>query len=260
MTDVPPGWYPDPWGMGALRWWDGSRWSPFASPAGAPHPHLGRPSAAEMASARRTEQRTWKWARAVVLAFGVVFMAELVAGILLAGRWTRDMHRFLHDLQTSPPGQAPVFPGGAFRGFYTATLMLDGGELLILAMAVVFLVWQYSAARVARGLGYPARTSPGFGIASWFIPVVNLWFPYWALTDCLPPQHPMRPRALPAWVAFVVSTWLVPGAYLTAFFSTTGAAVVLGLAAVSLCVAVGLGWQLVAAINDAHQRTGGQAA
>lgn len=27
-----PGWYPDPWAPGWLRWWDGWRWSPHAAP------------------------------------------------------------------------------------------------------------------------------------------------------------------------------------------------------------------------------------
>jgi membrane protease YdiL (CAAX protease family) len=27
---VPPGWYPDPWGVAAWRWWDGWQWTPYA--------------------------------------------------------------------------------------------------------------------------------------------------------------------------------------------------------------------------------------
>jgi hypothetical protein len=27
-----PGWYPDPWGRSAWRWWDGVRWSGWISP------------------------------------------------------------------------------------------------------------------------------------------------------------------------------------------------------------------------------------
>ncbi len=28
----PPGWYPDPWQLAALRWWDGTRWSSYLFP------------------------------------------------------------------------------------------------------------------------------------------------------------------------------------------------------------------------------------
>jgi Domain of unknown function (DUF4328) len=70
-------------------------------------------------------------------------------------------------------------------------------------VSVGFLIWQHSAATVARGPGYPSRTSPGFGVGSWFIPVINLWFPYWALSDTLPPEHPIRGRCLWAWLAYL---------------------------------------------------------
>ena len=29
---APPGWYPDPGGLQARRWWDGAQWSPFTQP------------------------------------------------------------------------------------------------------------------------------------------------------------------------------------------------------------------------------------
>ena len=28
-----PGWYPDPWAQGWLRWWDGQTWSPHVAPS-----------------------------------------------------------------------------------------------------------------------------------------------------------------------------------------------------------------------------------
>jgi Protein of unknown function (DUF2510) len=34
----PPGWYPDPWGEAAYRWWNGSSWAAPASPRPQPLP------------------------------------------------------------------------------------------------------------------------------------------------------------------------------------------------------------------------------
>lgn len=31
-TTHPPGWYPDPWGQGSTRWWDGYDWSDRIAP------------------------------------------------------------------------------------------------------------------------------------------------------------------------------------------------------------------------------------
>lgn len=43
----PPGWYPDPGGLQALRWWDGGQWSPHTQPLpGTPQPQPAYPDAA----------------------------------------------------------------------------------------------------------------------------------------------------------------------------------------------------------------------
>lgn len=41
----PPGWFPDPWGFAAMRYWDGQRWTQSTHGA-PPHPAPGYPSAA----------------------------------------------------------------------------------------------------------------------------------------------------------------------------------------------------------------------
>ena len=32
-SSAPPGWYPDPWAPGGLRWWSGLDWTAYAAPA-----------------------------------------------------------------------------------------------------------------------------------------------------------------------------------------------------------------------------------
>ncbi len=247
MSDqLPPaGWYPDPWRVTAQRWWDGRQWTPWEFP---PAPSTGM-STAEVASARRTEDRIWKWARLAVCWYGLVFLLQAITVFALAGQFRGFIHSFMHDLQAARPGEPPTID---LNAFYKVQVAGDVGEVLLLAVGIVFLIWQYNAARVARGLGYPARTSPGFGVASWFIPIVNLWFPYWALSDCLPPGHCLRPTALWAWFAYLGSGLLVAATAVTAYFSELGAVIpfVLGLA--TMATAVTLGCRLVSAVNRAH--------
>ena len=218
-------------------------------PLGCSHPHrVQGMSTAEVASARRTEDRTWSGASCRLS----VWPRRCAGGVhvfALAGRIRVFIHSFIHDLQAAQAGKSPTFH---LNGFYKFQLAGDVGELLVAAVGIVFLIWQYSAARVARGLGDPAQTSPGFGVASWFIPIINLWFPYWALSDCLPPGHRLRPTALWAWLAYISSGLLIPAAAITAYFSELGAVVPLVLVLATMTTAATLGCRLISAVNQAH--------
>jgi len=186
-----------------------------------------------------------------VCCYGIVLLGYMSIFVALSGRLRREMHQFLHDLQIATPNRPPKLD---LSGFSAAYAVLTIGELALVAVGVVFLVWQYHAARVARGVGYPARTSPAFGVGSWFIPVVNLWFPYWALADCLPPEHRLRPSVLSAWLAYIGAGFLSSVSSLTALFSAVAAVIILVLALASLAFAVTLGCRLITAVNDDHRQ------
>lgn len=54
--EVPPGWYPDPYGTaGLLRWWDGVQWSTFTQEAPEPEPEEPQPARSESAEPEPTE-------------------------------------------------------------------------------------------------------------------------------------------------------------------------------------------------------------
>lgn len=53
---VPPGWYPDPTGVGAARYWDGSRWSKHHRDAPPPDPVPSQDEAQEREAAKEAQE------------------------------------------------------------------------------------------------------------------------------------------------------------------------------------------------------------
>lgn len=81
MSNVPPGWFPDPVDGAQLRWWDGVRWTEHIAGSAA---HVS-PPAAVLAAARRRRMPGWGWALIALAGLVVaVVLAPLVAVIALA--------------------------------------------------------------------------------------------------------------------------------------------------------------------------------
>ena len=88
---------------------------------------------------------------------------------------------------------------------------------------IIACIWQHKAASAGRALGIPSQYSPAWGVGCWFVPIVNLWMPYGAVRDCLPPGHPHRPRVLHWWIAWLCTGLLSVAAGTAALFSTGAA-------------------------------------
>jgi hypothetical protein len=185
------------------------------------------------------------------IALGVPALAGILALLVVRMQSSQmlqlgqDFRVAYDDAQRGLP--TPTFTNGTFSPWFFALL------LLTIAGLVLALVWQRRAAAAARALGFPSDYSPAWGVGSWFVPVVNYWFPYLALRDCLPPGHPQRPLVLQWWLAFAVGGSLGFGAFVAGFFSS-GVAVALSIPAVLLYVgAMVLAPRVVAAITVAHR-------
>ncbi|HEX5615840.1 MAG TPA: DUF4328 domain-containing protein [Acidimicrobiia bacterium] len=92
--------------------------------------------------------------------------------------------------------------------------------MLILATAVVFIVWLHAATKNLRAFGYrDLRYGPGWAIGGWFVPFANLVIPKQVVDDAWRGADPQAaPSGRPAgpvpgvflawWLAFLASTFL----------------------------------------------------
>ena len=208
---APPGWYPDPAGGPGQRWWDGYAWTeatvlpvqppppPWAG-AGPPQGPATQVAPWAVASERLStfttsslvddELRRAPVARVAVVMPAVYYLVNLIVQRVNADQWRSFGHQIRvnwDDVQngiTPPPYHAP-------SGLTPVSFLVG---LVTLGAVVVACIWQHRAASAGRALGIPSRRSPGWGVGAWFVPVVNLWVPYSAIRDCLPPDDPHRPR------------------------------------------------------------------
>ncbi|HEY6624777.1 MAG TPA: DUF4328 domain-containing protein [Acidimicrobiales bacterium] len=146
------------------------------------------------------EHRSEPWAKWAVL----VYVAVIVINGAIAWAVEGALQSFYHQVryQLAHPGTHTSLVVNLPVWYRVVTGV---GELLTVAGFILFLVWQHWAASTAGSLGYPARRSPALGVGGWFIPVCNLWFPYQAIRDCLPPGHPARRLVLHMWLWLIAS-------------------------------------------------------
>jgi hypothetical protein len=188
---APPGWYPDPSANGMVRWWDGTIWTAHVAPS---YPPVVSPP--WPARSHADEVRMAGWAQAAVIIYATMTVVNGLVVWATEKAWANYFHAL--RLQFDHLG-SPQYANAAHPPLWGYLLFP-----LLLGAQVLFLVWQYRSATTARRLGFPAVRSPGWGVGSYFVPVVQLWMPYGALRDCLPSGHPQRPSILYAWIALVV--------------------------------------------------------
>ena len=84
-------------------------------------------------------------------------------------------------LQVPYPVFSLVVIGGSYLGVVDpgSVVVLAGEVLLSLPGLVAFMYWFYGAYRLAQDMSaYPLDTTPGWGVAQFFIPIVSLFMPY----------------------------------------------------------------------------------
>ena len=247
MTD--PGWYPDPWQPGGWRYHDGNEWTSWTGPP--PLPYGGFASSRTTAADVESESRMRPVGQLAMVAWAAAFAAGGISGAIAL----RDLFDPLIDLfRISNPSDAQIEAAVEEiqdnQAEYWWLNLVSFVPLLCLAGLAV---WSNKVASIARGLGYPARRSPGWAAGGWFVPVVNLWFPYQSIVDSVSPTNPRRGRVLRWWLAYTVGGFVGGALLLVVLFSDVSpGAIAAPVAVVGLLQAV-LGLQVVALVHDDHE-------
>jgi hypothetical protein len=290
---APPGWYPDPSGATAWRWWDGYQWTGHVSPpiaqppfpSAPPQPPVLQPSVPQQGVA---QPPPWTQGGYVPAAVGPqaplwppvhripsvqerfssekdmapwakrAFVGLLAVTVLVAitawpeGAWIRSVvDQVTSQIDSGVTNVTVNRPAGL-------TVVTSVILLLEIAIFVVLLNWQYSAAKTAQMLGLPAARGAGLGVGSWFIPVVNLWFPYQAIRDCLPPGDPGRRVVLRMWLCYL-GAGVAGGVAIGLSYARAPIAIVVAEVAVGFAIGVAFnGIGAVQAIGDAHREMLGE--
>jgi len=126
-------------------------------------------------------------------------------------------------------------------------------SLLGLAFVGLLIAWIYQAGKFAEMNGWPTVRNRTLGAFSILIPIVNFWFPYQAIRDCLPLDDPNRARILQWWLAYMVGEVVGGAAFIAAFFSS-GTAAALSIPAAVLWIAVlAFAPRVVTSVTVAHR-------
>jgi Domain of unknown function (DUF4328) len=177
-TSPPAGWYPAPNGLSASWWWDGARWTPPGSQLG------------------------WQPATTTRLAKLAVATEALLIVCALMSLLTIAVETFgISSITVYLNGYTSAV--GLLEFYDWMTLAATAlSAIALLATAVLWLLWQYRAAKQLSG---ETRSSPGWHVGSWLVPIISWWVPYQNVSDLWRAVG----RSRPTWQILWWLCWLI---------------------------------------------------
>jgi len=158
-------------------------------------------------------------------------LARLVTVVLIVGAVISLLTIASHvlNLSVQPFVEAQEISdnvSGFFAQALKGVLRLTAAAVYI-ATVVVFLMWLYRVSNNVAAFGQPRQTSGGWAIASFFVPIANLFIPYQAIREIWNKSDPAAVNSLfytasppgffPAWWGF----WLASNVTSNIYFRMT---------------------------------------
>jgi hypothetical protein len=230
----PPGWHPDPWAHGGFRWWDGTAWTAHVAPA--PWAVTAGGPTSDVANAQR-----WSgYAEKAMVAWAAVVITQALALPFVLAPLFEEIRSI--DLNESDPdlGTGPTL----------ASIPLNLVSLVSMVALIVLAIWTYNGTQAMVATGHRTTHSTGWAAAGWFVPIISLWYPYQAVRDLVPVDHPARRRVGWWWTCWLLTGFATIGPMVAAWFSL-GAAMLAAIVPITLAVlAAALGRQVAGAAGD----------
>jgi hypothetical protein len=140
----------------------------YAVPQQEPTGHSSQPAYAPLPPPFEPPRRLRGLATALTLLFACIIVVLAINAFALMGRAS-----LLDDMLNGPmPSDAEIDAADTFVN--TTGIAF---RVLLIAVAVVFIVWQFKHAKNAKLLGSTSELGPGWAIGGWFIPIANLYLP-----------------------------------------------------------------------------------
>lgn len=187
-------------------------------------------------------------ARAALIAGAAIQTVMAVTIAVVYSSFFSDVFREIERSSRTRSSSPPTFSGSITGGFLVLNLVQVG----YLVVGVLFIVWTYQAARTARALGLPARFESYWSVLAWIVPIVNLWFPYMVVADCLPAGHPAR-RTVGWWWGLYLGMGFASVVVVVGSFASLAVALVGAVIPSTLAVLAAVqGRAMIQAIADEH--------
>ncbi|HEX2383768.1 MAG TPA: DUF4328 domain-containing protein [Acidimicrobiales bacterium] len=221
-----PGWYPDPWQPARRRWWDGTSWGDHTWDPNQPQrPVQPPPMWLPPPDPRRDladEHKAAVWAKR---AFTALFVTKVASGLISLMVFDSIIDDIRQASDTGTTDQT------AMNGWQILNMPVT---LVLILGFVGVIIWTYKAANVASKLNYPARHSTTWAILGWIVPVINFWFPYQSVRDCMAPGNSERRTVRRWWVLYLVGSF----AWLAVIVVAVFAGIAIGLAVALPCIVI----------------------